>query len=404
MVDLQIHEVTQASEHDAFSAAPASPSGRLRVAFCITDLDVGGAESALAELVRRLPTERFESRVYSLMAEPADHTRSLACALRAAGVPVATLGARGVRDAPRSTRRLAREWRLWRPDIVQTFLWHANILGRLAARWAGVPHVVSGIRVAERRGGWRLWLDRATDRLVERHVCVSQSVADFSRSFGRLPPDKLLVIPNGIDISKYDSATPTPATDLGVPPGRRVIACVGRLDAQKGLDWLLREAPNWLAPLGAHDLVIVGEGPERGALEEIVHRQNLQKRVHFAGWRSDVPGILAASDLLVLPSRWEGMPNVVLEAMASRRPVLASDVEGVRELLGDDAALQVAAAGNAEDWHKKLSVLASDRQLASLLGERNRRRVEGHFTLSRVTEAYAALYTSLVHSAGTAPR
>ena len=112
-------------------------------------------------------------------------------------------------DAWSSVRQLATQWRTWRPDVVQTFLFHANILGRLAAFRAGVPHVASGIRVAERRSGWRLWIDRATDRLVERHVCVSQAVADFSRTRGRLPAPKLFVIPNGIDVSQHDSATAT---------------------------------------------------------------------------------------------------------------------------------------------------------------------------------------------------
>ena len=90
--------------------------------------------------------------------------------------------------------------------------------------------------------------------------------------------------------------------------------------------------------------MIVGDRVTALDLEQIVREHNLLGRVHFTGWRSDVPGILAASELLVLPSRWEGMPNVVLEAMARRRPVLASDVEGVRELLGVDAAPQVARA------------------------------------------------------------
>ena len=339
--------MTQASEHDTIAAAPAAPGGKLRVGFCTTDLDFGGAERALVELATRLPADRFECRVYSLAAESADKARSLLPMLRAAGVPVTALDARGLRDAWSSVRQLATQWRTWRPDVVQTFLFHANILGRLAAFRAGVPHVASGIRVAQRRSGWRLWIDRATDRLVERHVCVSQAVADFSRTRGRLPAPKLFVIPNGIDVSQHDSATATCAADLGVAQGRRIIVCVGRLEAQKGLDWLLREAQSWLAPLAEHDLVIVGDGSLRSTLEQIVREHNLLGRVHFTGWRSDVPGILAASELLVLPSRWEGMPNVVLEAMARRRPVLASDVEGVRELLGVDAAPQVAAPGDA---------------------------------------------------------
>ena len=233
--------------------------------------------------------------------------------------------------------------------------------------------------------------------------CVNQAVADFSRIHGRLPAEKLLVIPNGIDAARYVAVSPTSADALKVPSGRRWITYVGRLDPQKGLEWLLHEADRWLAPLADYDLLLVGDGPLRVRLEDIVRARGLAGRVHFTGWRSDVPGILAASDVLLLPSRWEGMPNVVLEAMASGRPVLAADVEGVRELLGDDAAAQVAPPGDAEQWTEKLRLLATDRELAMLLGARNRRRVAEHFTLAKAAQAYAARYTSLARPMNAAP-
>jgi glycosyltransferase involved in cell wall biosynthesis len=379
---------------------PATADGRqIRVAFAITDLDVGGAERALVELATRLDRDIFDVRVWGLMAPHADATRSLVPVLRAAGVPVATLDARGAGDGLRVIRNLTSQWRPWQPEIVQTFLFHANLLGRLAAWRAGVPHVVSGIRVAERRGPWRLRIDRWTERLVDRHVCVSHDVANFSHAQGGLAADKLLVIPNGIDASRFIAVQPIAPAALGLPPGRKWITYVGRLDPQKSLEWLLSEAPTWLVPLVDHDLVIVGDGPVRARLETIVHARGLADRVHFAGWRGDVPAILAASEVLVLPSQWEGMPNVLLEAMAARRPVLATAVEGVRELLGDDAGPQVAPLGDLRQWKDKLQALVNNQQLALLLGERNRSRVEEHFTLSAVTRAYADLYVSLARPA-----
>ena len=148
-----------------------------------------------------------------------------------------------------------------------------------------------------------------------------------------LPPQKFLVIPNGIDASRY----PARLADLrtfGISPGRRAVVFVGRLESQKGVRWLIETAPLWLAKLPDCDLLMVGDGPLRASLEVAVQTAGVGDRVFFAGWRPDVHEILAASNLLVLPSAWEGMPNVVLEAMATRLPVIASDVEGVRELLG----------------------------------------------------------------------
>jgi glycosyltransferase involved in cell wall biosynthesis len=381
----------------ARTAAPASspPGERLRVALLITDLDVGGAERALVELARRLDRQEFEVRVWSLASPSADRARSLVPVLQEAGMSVQTLGARGARDALRVVRRLTAEWRTWRPDILQTSLFHANMLGRLAAWRAGVPHVVSGIRVAERRGRWRLRVDRWTDRLVDRHVCVSQAVAEFSCTEGGLSASKLVVIPNGVDLARYDNVRPIVADELGVPAGRQWITYVGRLDPQKGSEWLLDNASSWLTTAADHDLLLVGDGPLRARMENLVRAHQLAGCVHFVGWRGDVPRILAASRLLVLPSLWEGMPNVVLEAMASSRPVLATDVEGVRELLGPDADPQVVAVGDADAWNAKLLALVRDPQLAAQLGARNRQRVAERFTLDRVTGAYAQLYRAI---------
>ncbi|MBI2827320.1 MAG: glycosyltransferase [Planctomycetia bacterium] len=382
------------SQPEAAPSVPDRESRQIRIALLITDLDVGGAERALVELATRLDRSRFQPRVYSLLAPAADPSRSLMPRLVEAGVPVEPLDARGIRDFFRVKRRLSDAWRAWQPHIVQTFLYHANLIGRMAARRAAVPYVVCGIRVAEQRRGVRLWVDRRGDRLVDRYVCVSQAVADFSRARG-LPAEKLVVIPNGIEVAKYDNIEPVAPADLGLPPGRRLVAYIGRLDRQKGLDWMLANARLWLDRLPRHDLVLVGDGPQRAELERSVRRLGIDKRVHFTGWRSDVPGILAGSELLVLPSRWEGMPNVVLEAMASRQPVLCTDVEGVRELLGEDAHPQVVSFGDSADWSDKLVTLATDRQLAESLGKRNRRRVQARFTRAAMVQAYESLYLSL---------
>ncbi len=259
------------------------------------------------------------------------------------------------------------------PHIVQSFLFHANVVGPWAAHRAGVPHVLSGIRVAERQSGWHLRMARWSDRWVDKHVCVSQSVREFSAADGGLPAHKLLVIPNGVDLTKFSSDGAAPL-DLHIPQGRRLIACVGRLESQKNLPWLFERLPAIFAAHGDYDLLLVGEGPQRATLQQLAARLGIVDRVLFAGYRDDVPAILAASDVLVLPSRWEGMPNVVLEAMAAAKPVVATDVEGVSELLGPAAAQQVVRPGHAEAFAAKLRLILSDKALAAALGSGNRQR------------------------------
>jgi glycosyltransferase involved in cell wall biosynthesis len=370
--------------------------GKLRIALCITDLDIGGAEQCLAELALRLDRGRFEPAVYSLAPRPAVAEASCIPALEAAGVEFHCLGAVRYRQIHAAVKELRRLLERQQPHLVQTFLFHANIVGRIAAHRAGVRRVVCGIRVAERQRRWHLWVDRLTARLVDRYVCVSQSVAEFSQTQGGLPVEKLAVIPNGIDGRRYPAQTPADLMLWGIAPGRRAVTYVGRLDAQKGVRWLLEASSFWLDRLPDCDLLLVGHGPEESALRRVCGQLGIASRVHFAGWQRDVGEILAASGILVLSSRWEGMPNVILQAMASRLPVLATDVEGVRELLGEEADAQTVPYGDSQALADKMVEILSDRVKAGALGHRNRERAEAQFGVERMVDAYQELWESLV--------
>lgn len=361
------------------------------VALCITDLNVGGAERCLVELATRLDRKRFTPVVYCLSPPPLPGETTLISVLQAAGVEVECLGARKASEFLRVVARLASLLRTRKTQVLQTFLFHANIVGRFAAWRAGVPRVVCGIRVAERCSSWHLWLDRMTYRLVDRYVCVSQSVADFSASTARLPAEKLTVIPNGVDLSRFTDVQPAELANSG-GAGRRLVTFIGRLDVQKGLADLLATANVWLRRLPDCDLLVVGKGPLDTALRKQCRDAGIAERVRFAGWRPDIPAVLAASSLLVLTSAWEGMPNVVLEAMASGLPVVATQVEGVSELLGPDFEEQSMPCGKWEAFSDLVVRILSDRNLAHRLGRVNRRRTEHLFTIERMVEAYQDLW------------
>jgi starch synthase (maltosyl-transferring) len=252
--------------------------------------------------------------------------------------------------------------------------------------------------VAERRAAWHLRLDRLTHRWVDRYVCVSEAVARFSAQQGRLPAEKLTVIPNGVDLTQYP-AQPASLTPFGIRPGRRAVVFVGRLDQQKGVRWLIESAPAWLELSPDCDLLLVGEGPEGPWLKAACQSLGIASRVHFAGWQSDVPGIVAASELLILPSAWEGMPNVVLQAMASSRPVVATDVEGVRELLGPQSDLQTVSYFDSTSLVRQVTDILFDRQRAAQLGALNRMRSEQEFSIARVVATYQELWESLLAGA-----
>lgn len=363
-----------------------------RIAFCITDLDVGGAERCLVNLACELPQSDWSPHVYCL-----SRRGVLADQLEAHGIPATCLNWRGWSDAPRIWR-LARLLREWRPELLQTFLFHGNMAGRIAARFARVPVVVSGIRVAEREKSWHVRLERMTRRLVTHHVCVSASVAEFSIREARLRPETVTVIPNGVDAARFAGALPLAAEELEAPPGSRWIIAIGRLHPQKGHALLidavapvLRTNPDWR-------MMIVGEGPLRRELESQIASLECGDRIRLLGFRDDVPRLLKSASLFVLPSLWEGQPNVVLEALAAGLPVIATDVEGVRELIDPAAGGRLVSPGDVSALRESISEFVSS--APSRTGDTHKAQSFSPqlFTTHNMARRYADLYRRLLQS------
>ena len=366
----------------------------VRLALVITELEVGGAENCLVNLATGIDRQRFAPVVYSLAPRPVAPGDTLVRRMEDAGIETHFLGIESKWQFLSAVTRLQKRLAAQQADIVQTFLFHANVVGTHAARRAKCGSICLGIRVADPSRS-RHWIERGAARHADRIVCVSQSVADFCRTRVGFPDDKLVVIPNGVDLARFAGATPLNLALLGVPAGRRALLFVGRLDRQKGLDVLLPAMPKLFEQLPLHDLVIVGDGPQRRELEILAGGD---ARIHFTGRRSDVANILAASDLLILPSRYEGMPNVLLEAMAAAKPVVATRAEGVVELLGDGAPQQTAELGDLPSFLGRIAMLANSTDLAIELGSRNQMRVKTAYSLRAMIHAYEALYGSLASS------
>jgi starch synthase (maltosyl-transferring) len=367
------------------------PTEPVAVALVITDLDVGGAERALVALATGLDRSRWRPKVFCL-GKPG----ALVHKLESAQIPCECLNA-SPRNPAWAIGGLAFALCRFRPRIVQSFLFHANLAARLAARLAGFPLVLSGIRVAERRKEWHLRLDHATARLVTGYVCVSRGVARFSVDVARLDLDDLVVIPNGIDTTPYEEAQAVGRKGLGIPEHAHLAIFVGRLDAQKGLPDLLSAAERVIAERPDWYLAIVGDGPERPWLiEQISTRPLLRDRVHFLGHRSDVPSLLAAADMLVLPSLWEGMPNVILEAMAAGLPVIGTAVEGTDELVIPGESGWLVPTHDPAALAATLIDAANSPETAKRFGQAGYCRIKEHFSLDATVRAYEKLWAGLL--------
>ena len=278
---------------------------------------------------------------------------------------LATLGAR-VYEVPmvrsiRPGRDLATLKQLERlladeaPDIVHTHSSKGGVLGRLASSHTGIgrrvhtPHTFAflfrSMFGGAQRGIYRQ-IETHLAASTERMIAVSAGEAETMRDSGVVPPDRIRVVPNGIDPAPWMQARPADLAALGVPAGAPVVVVAGLLNVAKGQDLAIRA----LAMPGAERvrLLLAGHGELANELQELAREVGVAERVHFLGWRDDVPALFAAADLVCLPSRWEGMPYVALEAMAAGKPVVATRVDGARELVDGETGELVALESPAE--------------------------------------------------------
>lgn len=360
------------------------------IAFCITGLQPGGAERALVQIVKRLNREKWAPVVYSLTG-----TGPLVADLQAAGIPTEILHADTAWDVS-IIRKLAGKFKEQKPVLLQTFLFHANLAGRIAARLSGVPHVVSGIRVSEKRKNGHLLLDRLTNRLVDLNICVSQSVAEFSVRQGKLPESKVTVIPNGVDFELFATAEALDLSPWDIPADAKVVLFVGRLDPQKAPGDLLTAFGRFAETAPDFHLLFVGEGPLKTELQQSANQLPCAERIHFAGWQSQVPQLMRAADCLVLPSLWEGMPNVVLEAMASGLPVISTDVDGVSELIQPGEQGTLVAQGSPAEIQQALQTMSTQPALFRKMAENAQDTVKKEFTWDSIAHKYEQVYEKIL--------
>lgn len=367
------------------------PQGPIPVSLVITELEVGGAERSLVELAIGLSRDRWSPSAIAL-----GGPGPLVAPLEAAGIPTISL-ALNPRSPISGVAKVVKALRHQRPELVQSFLFHANLASRLAAPFAGRPWVLGGIRVAEREQAWHGMLERWTQWLGTGSVCVSEGVNQFSRTVSKLPASRLIVIPNGIEASRFDRAIAIPRHLLEVPNDAALLLFVGRLTGQKGVDVLLQAFRILLKSKPGAFLLVVGTGSEAERLQGLIPPADPAfGRIRWLGARDDVPSILKTADLLVLPSRWEGMPNVVLEAMAASRAVVATDVEGSRELVVPGRTGWLVPPDDPVELALVLDRAMSDPDRLARFGQVGRERVLQSYTQAAVVRAYDRLWSAIL--------
>jgi glycosyltransferase involved in cell wall biosynthesis len=371
---------------------------RARILLLSTSLGMGGADRQIVYLAKALLACDYDVRLVSMT--PLEEMGRQALA---EGLAVTSLDMVRGRADWSAFRRLVKLLRSWQPHLLSSFMYHANLMGRLAGRWAGVPLLVTSIR-SERNGSpGQDWLMRLTNWMDHCQTTNSQQVADSLRQRGLLSPGKSRVIPNGID---PDALTASAAErvrlrgELKLEQNEFVWLAIGRLLPQKDYPTLLEA----FAPLGRHParLLIAGRGPLLAELQQQVDRLGVSSQTVFLGVRQDIASLLAAADGFVLSSAWEGMPNVVMEALAAAKPVVSTRVGGVAELVQDGKTGWLVPARDpkalSQAMHRLMTLSETERQR---MGWAGREHLRAHFGLEAMAHRWMTLYNDLLARKGS---
>lgn len=377
---------------------------KIKVTHIIAGLDTGGAEILVYRLLSAAPSAEFTFEVISLT-----DIGPVGKRMERAGIPVRALGMKRGIPSPAAFLKLVSWLRQSQPDLVQTWMYHADLLGGLAAYWAGRRNIVWNIRIAEvpRQNTLTVATMRmgaALSRwLPKRVVCVAESAKRAHIGYG-YDATRMVVIPNGVNGDDFHTTTEDTAAlrqHCGFSAADTVIGWVGRFHPDKGQENFVKAAAIVAASHPRAKFMLIGRGCDarNATLRQWLAVGGLEQRFVLLGERHDIPVCLGVMDVFCMPSSNEGFPNALAEAMAMGLPCVATTAGDAALVAGDTAVLvqprdeRALASGLVE-------VLASSHEQRRQLGQRARERVMNEFSIARTERSYRTLYEEILLESG----
>ena len=363
---------------------------KIRILHLITELELGGAENLLLNNVRNIDKRRFHV-VVGYIYGPG----TLASEIKKTGINVVNLSRKGKINLWLIFKLffLIRKERI---EIIHTHLVHASIIGRIAGKLAGVRSIITTRHYAYERKEKSLiyWLERKTAYLNRLTIAISYAVKDYLVRKEKYKVQKVIVIHNAVDLKYFDSNTERCNSST---PNGNLIGSVGRLHPQKGFDTLLKSMPEVIEEFPSAKLKIIGEGSQRKYLEELCSDLGISKQVNFLGRQTPAEVINFLKDiyLFVLASNWEGFGLVLVEAMACGKPIVATKVEGVIEIVEDSKTGFLVPPAQPQALSHRIIQLLKDKQLAKRMGSNAREKVETMFSMENMINRLDLLYCKL---------
>ena len=367
----------------------------MNIVHILDNLDRGGAQTMLRSVVAGLTNRGHRQHIICLNEI---FNEEVVAAMRAAGASIEIIG------RPRlygliGIWRIVSELRRRQPDLVHTELPWGDLIGRAAARVASIGPVVSTVtaRYVD-KPRLQLWMDRKTAPWANRVAFQSAEIVPFSLQYEGIRPEQVQVIPNGVEADDRDrsAAAATLRRDYG-DGATTILGMVARLHPQKAHPDLLTAFAR-LAPSSSLRLWLIGDGPDRTRLVEQAIALGIRDRVVFAGDRGDVRDWIAAMDIFVHPTHFEGLPLAVLEAMAMGKPVITSPIDGLRGLITSGVHGWLVPPGDPDALAATISHVIGHPEETARVAQAGAARALAQFGSDRVVDAYEALFKSVLQA------
>jgi len=364
------------------------------VVMLISGLEVGGAETEMVQLSEELGERGWTVRVVTLLPPT-----GLAERLRAGGIEVSGLAMTRGRPSLRGVLKLRRRLAQWRPDVLHSHMFHANILARLVRKLVRVPAQISTAQNIDEGGPWRERLYRWTDRWADLTTQVSEAGAERYLARGLVAAGKMRVVRNSVDPDKFAHQPGArlqirEELDLG---DRFAWLAVGHVEPQKDYPNMLRAFAEGKETQGDSRLLIAGRGSQLDEMTRLAADLGVEEQVSFLGMRGDIARLLSAADGFLMSSAWEGTPLALLEATAAGLPAVATAVGGNAEVVVDGEGGWIVPPGDSSALAEAIRrMVALPRAQRRQFGQRARARTLEKYSLTRTVDRWEEIYRALL--------
>ena len=357
---------------------------------------IGGVQQQLLSLLKAYSRERFNPIFCCL--GPKEEIGKEIEGTKIEFIPLNKL--RYNRFSPGIVLELYRLMKKKQIHVVRTHRYRSNLYGRLAAFLAGVPVIIASVHDnyrTDKRPKRRI-MNRILSKITDKIVAVSEDVKEDIIRYDSIDPSKIEVIPNGIDVERFNPEKNT--TDIrkefSLEDDDIVIGFIGRIVPAKGLEYLLNALPYLKEEFKSIKLLIVGEGSLVEKLKESAKKNNIFDNILFTGRRRDIPEILASINIFVMPSIAEGLPNALLEAMAMGKPIVTTEVGGIPEIVKNGFNGLLVPPRDTLSLSKAIKELISNDRLAAKLGQAARDLVHDNLSIKAIAQKWQSLYLSIL--------